>query len=210
MVNIYETPISKKNDVLYASLSMEQKHSWNEIEHLPKEKIQLQPIKRKLKPEIAKGTIFAMLLPENVYLFGKIFLDNLCLPMIDSDYYIAFISRKAAKTMAEFPTEIPEGDVLIGPIIIGDGLWKNGTFYTVGYNPLTTEEVQIDCGLYKSNFQVDGSSGKIVDNGYYVNMYGEKIDYEPKHLELCAYKTIDGIERAIRKELIINPNLLDF
>ena len=184
MGNIYETPISKRNDVLYASLSMEQKRLWNEMDQLPKEKIQLQPIKRKRKPEITKGTIFAMLLPEDVYLFGKVFVDNLHLPMIDSDYYIAFISRKAAKTMTEFPTEIPEEDVLMGPIIIGDGLWKNGTFYTVGYNPLTTEEFQIDCGLYKTKFQVDASSGKMIDNGYFVNVYGEKIDYVPKHFEV--------------------------
>ncbi len=75
---------------------------------------------------------------------------------------------------------------------------------------LTTEEFQIDCGLYKTKFQVDASSGKMIDNGYFVNVYGEKIDYVPKHLELCSYITLDGIERAIRKELIINPNLLDF
>lgn len=51
--------------------------------------------------------------------------------------------------------------------------------------------------------------GKLVDKGYFVNINGQIIDYEPKYCELCAYITLDGIVRRILQELIKEPNILD-
>lgn len=203
-INKFDNPVSERNKKKYNTLNEMQKRLWDGIDNLPKEKKQLQPIKRKCKPEIKKGTIFALLLPENVYMFGKIFEDNLKLPMIDSDYFVAFISSFTSENMNDFPKEIKGENILLGPIIIGGGLWKNGTFYTVGYEPLSEEENQIDYGFYKIKFMHDNSSGKMIDKGYIVNAVGEKIDYEPKYLDSCAYITIDGIERGLRQAIIAN------
>ncbi len=72
-------------------MSEEQQIAWDEIDTLPKEKKYLKPIKRKRNPEIKTGTVFAMLLPENVYMYGKIISDNPELPMIEKGFFIAVI-----------------------------------------------------------------------------------------------------------------------
>lgn len=207
IVEEYINPCRSRYVTRYNSLSEEQQIAWDEIDTLPKEKKYLKPIKRKRNPEIKTGTVFAMLLPENVYMYGKIISDNPELPMIEKGFFIAFITNIVTKDLYCPTFELSDKNILIGPFIIGNGLWKNGTFYTVGHQELTAKEKGISYGFYNSKYVIS-DSGKLIDKGRIINSAGKPLDVEPKLLEFCAYKTITGLEEAIRREIIINPQLI--
>lgn len=147
-MNQFQNPIALRYNKVYNSLSNEQRQQWDNIEYLPKEQWRLKKIRRVRKPEISAGTIFALLLPENVYMFGKIVEDKLSLPNIEKDFFVAFISSQVSDDINHFPHVIHDENIILGPVIISDGLWKNGTFFTVGYEPLTEDEMNLDYGFF--------------------------------------------------------------
>lgn len=213
-VNKFENPCSIRYKKRYESLPEDIKKQWDDIENLPNEKLYLKRIKRKFKPEIEIGTIFALKLPEDVFLFGKVVADVSKLPILISDedcrYYVAFISKKASKNMEDFPSEITADDILVGPWIIGDWLWRGGKFYTVGQKPLTEEEKKIDYGFYKMKLEPSRMIYEgLVDNGYIVDINGCKMDHEPEFLETTGCITIIGIEKELRQEIIVNPSIIE-
>lgn len=191
----------------YNSLPEDVQKQWDDVKNLPKEKLYLKPIKRKRAPDTPAGTIFAMKLPEDVYMFGKIVNDNLNLPMIKDGHFVIFVFAYSSRDMMDYPTELTEKNILAGPWIINDGLWRNGTFFTVGYQEVSEQEKAIDYGFYRFRY-VPAEAGGLVDRGDILDAAGNKLDREPKYLSICGYRTLDGIEQGIRKEIIANPELI--
>lgn len=207
IVKEYENPCRSRYILRYNSLPESIQHQWDSIDKLPKEKLNLRPIKRKMKPDIREGTIFAMKLPENMFIFGKVVATDLNLPMIENDFFVVFIFRYSSKSLEGYPIELSYDNILLGPWIISNGLWRNGTCYTVGFCGLTEEEKNIDYGFYE--FKIGMSNeGKIIDDGFICDVKGYRLNHEPIFLEHCACITIYGIETKIRREIIVTPQLL--
>lgn len=204
----FKNPCMTRYVARYNSLSEDIQKKIDDIDKLPKEELHLKPIKRKRNPEIHEGTIFAIKLPEDVFFFGKVICTDLTLPMIKQGFFVVFFFRQGSRDMSRFPLELTKDNILIGPMIFGDGLWKNGTCYTVDLQPLTKRERKIDFGFYKMNYK-PSESGKLVDLGKVIDVNGNILTKEPAFLGHCAYTTILGIEHAFRREIIINPSLIN-
>ncbi|MDE5596721.1 MAG: immunity 26/phosphotriesterase HocA family protein [Lachnospiraceae bacterium] len=207
IVEEYKNPCRSRYVAKYNALNEEQQKAWDAIDSLPKEKIYLKYIKRKRKPEVGAGTVFAMLLPENVYMVGKIIEDDLNLPTIEKGYFAVFISNIILKDLTEFSFELSEENILIGPLIMNDGFWRNGTFYTIGYAEITQKEKELSYGFYKIRL-IPTEDKPLADKSYIVDVHGNIMEEEPQFLDFCAYVTITGIERAIRQALIMHPELI--
>ena len=198
---INENPIEKHHKKLYSALSPELRTKIDGIENLPKEELYLIPIKRKRKPEVKAGTVFAMLLPERKYLYGKVIAPADKLPNIESNFFIVLVGNFVSDKL-EFPQFELNKDNITCVWIATLGFWKNGTFFTVGQTELTAVEKNLDIGLYECKL-IPHSEGKMKDVGYFVSLQGNKIHHTPKIFALCAYKTIYGIEQDIRKQIIL-------
>ncbi|MBT3319165.1 MAG: hypothetical protein HN948_10145 [Clostridia bacterium] len=198
-VEEYINPCRRRIVTRYNSLPEEKQKQIENIDKLPKDKIYLKPIKRKRKPEIHEGTIFAVKLPEDVFFFGKVICLNHNLPNIDKSFFVVFFFRHGSRSLDNYPTKLTKDNILIGPMMFGDGLWRNGTCYTVGFQPLTRYERKVNYGFYKHNIL---GGGKVID----VN--GKLLKKEPIYLDFCAYTTIHGIESDFRREIIIDPSLI--
>lgn len=203
----YKNPCRARYVARYNSLSEDIQRKIDDIDKLPKDKLHLKPIKRKRNPKIHEGTIFTIKVPEDVFFFGKVICTDLTLPMIDKGYFVVFFFRQGSRDMSHFPLELTTDNILIGPMILGDGLWKNGICYTVGFQPLTEREKGIDYGFYKMSYKIS-ESGKMVDFGKVIDVNGNVLQKEPAFLDHCGYTTIHGIEHAFRQEIIIEPSLI--
>lgn len=187
-------PIRRRYVQWFNSLSEEQQIAMKGIDNLSKEEFYLKKIKRKRKPNIVPGTIFAMHLPENVYLYGKVIQEAENFPMIDPGFFIIMLSNIVTKELENVEFKINESTILAGPMIIGDGLWRNGTSFTTGYYELTEDEKTLDIGFMKMHG---------ANNYYLLDKHGGTTDREAKFLDYCAYTTIYGIEYEIRKQVIL-------
>jgi hypothetical protein len=201
IIEEYKNPCRTRWVERFNSLPEEIQDKIEHIDDMPKEALYLKPIKRKRTPDIEEGTIFAVKTPEDVFFFGKVINKDLELPNIDEGFFVVFFFNKGSKYMEHYPIEFTYENILLGPMILGEGLWKNGTCYTVGHHPLTTGEKELKYGFYKE--QILNKSGLILNANGYV------MDKEPIFLSWCAYTTIYGIERGLRIEFIINPSLLE-
>jgi hypothetical protein len=208
IIEEYKNPCRNRYVARYNSLLEDIQKKIDDINKLPKEELYLKPIKRKRNPVIHEGTIFAIKLPEEVYFFGKVICSELALPMIEKGYFVVFFFRQGSRDMKRFPLELSADNILIGLMILGNALWKNGTCYTVDLQPLTKREREINYGFYKFNYRTSESS-KIEDLGKVIDVKGNVLQKEPAFLGLCAYTTIYGIESAFRKEIIIAPSLIN-
>ena len=207
IVEEYKNPCRSRYVAQYNALNEEQRKAWDAISSLPKEKLYLKPIKRKRKPEVKAGTVFVILLLENVYMVGKVIEDDLNLPMIEKGFFAVFISNIILKDLTEFSFELSAENILIGPLIMNDGFWRNGTFYTIGYEKITQKEKELSYGFYKTKY-VSTADKPLVDKSYIVDVHGNCLDEEPQFLDFCVYVTITGIEYAIRRALIMHPELI--
>jgi hypothetical protein len=87
--------------------------------------------------------------------------------------------------------------------------WTQGLFYTISNIPVTEEEQNLDYGFWRTRTYINNDNDMIW-GGYYVNEEGERLDYVPKIKSLYGITTMTGVASDIKKELIINPNLLKF
>lgn len=152
-----------------------------------------------MKPDLKAGDVLAMHIPGDVYLYGKIIKKAENLPMIDEDYYIAVVGNATTDNLEEMDLQVDESNLLLGPWIISEAMWKNGKFFTVGNSPVTEDKLSI--GFYKSKLSPD-ANGKLYEAGYFIDLDGKKIESAPDFFTLCAYITIDGIEHEIYEQTI--------
>ncbi len=199
----YINPLRKRHLAEYELMSAEQREQMDGYDELPKEERYIIPIKRKRKPEIFPGTIFAICLPSKRYVYGKILKKAENLPMIEDGYYIAMISNITTDNLQAPIFELSDNNILLGPWIISDASWKNGRFYTVSFSPITENENKLNIGFYKMKPMVKSEGKMIIDAGYFMDMDGNKIEKEPHYLDHCAYITIHGIEKELFKQAIL-------
>lgn len=196
-------PIRKKYLMQYEAMSDDQKKKMDGYDELPKEERYIIPIKRKRNPEIFAGTIFAICLPSKRYVYGKILKKAENLPMIEDGYYIAMISNITTDSLQAPIFELADSNILAGPWIISDALWRNGRFYSVSFSPITEDEKKLNIGFYKMKPMVNSDGKLIIDAGYFIDIDGNKVDEEPQYLDQCAYITINGIEHEFFAQSIL-------
>ncbi len=207
IIEEYKNPCRSRFVDRYNSLSEDTQRQIDNIDKLPKAELYLKPIKKQRNPNIHEGTIFAIKLPEEVFFFGKVICLKPELPNICKGFFSVFFFRRGSRDLGHYPLELTKDNILIGPMILGDGFWRNGTCYTVDLHPLTKYEKEIDYGFYKPSYK-PSVSGKLICQGKIIDVKGNVLQKEPSFLHHCAYTTIHGIESAFRKEIIINPSLI--
>lgn len=196
--------MAKKYQDWYQRLSDEHREQVDHIPDLPQEQFRMKYIKRVRKPDIKAGTIFAMKLPEEIYLYGKIISSANHLPFISEPdpYYVAMVYQTATQELLNpHYFELDDTDCIIGPWIVPERLWRNGTFYTVGEKELTEKEQNLDVGFYSTHGYID-ENDRYQQIGMIYDLNGNLATHEPKYLALGGYKTIYGIEYDIRVEMI--------
>lgn len=197
----FVNPIKKRNQAEYNLRTEEQKQLIDGYENLAKEYKYIIPIKRCRKPELSEGVIFAICLPSHRYVYGKILAKTENLPMIDNNNYIVMITNVVSDNLEEVSFELSEANIIAGPWIVTDTLWKNGKFTTVGRRPISDSEKLLDVGFYRIEYIPDG--GTLKESGYLVDLHGNRIEQEPVYIHSCGYITIDGIEQNLYKNRVL-------
>lgn len=150
-----------------------------------KVKTNLRPLKRSYK-KLTPGDIFAMLLPDGRYLFGRVILSDLPAtraPMPTSNLIYIYKVQSDKKAPPPIQALKPE-NLLIAPEFINRMPWTKGYFETVAHEPLQQADL-----LQQHCFW--DSSRKI-----YTDETGEKL---AKRIEPCgiwglgSYRVLDDL-----------------
>lgn len=199
----YQNPVRARFVAQYNAMTEEQQRQFDAIDSLAKEQKYLKPIKRVRKPNISAGTIFAMRLPEDIYVYGKIIARADKLPNIYDGFFVALVSRIATRSMEERNFDLTEAGILTEPWIVSDRAWRNGRFFTVFDGEVSKKEKKLDIGFYQPDFRPQSDGALLPLRGHIFDINGSVIDREPEHLASCGYITIDGIEKELRKQIIL-------
>ncbi|MGI6873029.1 Imm26 family immunity protein [Amycolatopsis sp. 3B14] len=96
----------------------------------------LAPSRRRLHP----GDVFAMLMPDDLYLFGRIVTTNAAGPM--GKGIVIYVFRVRSATLAPPPrAELVPDRLLLPPQFVNRYPWSQGYFTTVEHRPLLPGEV---------------------------------------------------------------------
>jgi hypothetical protein len=110
----------------------------------------LQPLRRsRKKPEV--GDVFAMLLPDEQFLFGRVIRIDVLPPMSANLIYV-YSSRSSEK--AE-PDDLRPDRLLLPPAITNNLGWSRGRFETVARRPLAAGDVLETHCFRRQNAYVD-------------------------------------------------------
>lgn len=193
-------PISHRWKERYSQQSDVVKDKLDSFKKMKPKDYQLKVIKRsKNKP--VDGDVFVLSPRDGVYFFGKvlnsdiqhireeIFLHRKCMVCI-------FESKCNKITIDEFISDY--SNLLINPIIVDVSYWTKGYFHTIGNESISDKEKELDYGFYK------------IGNGKIYREDGRELSQRPQLLGTYGIASITGVASLVQKELIINPNLLDF
>lgn len=186
-----------KENMWFNTLSEEQKAAIKKIDEMDSSTYILKKIKRKLKPQLKEGDVFAMLLPEGFYIFGRILKSGVNFWSEPTKYNVAFIFEKIGKDINDIPEKFDYDKILLGPILLSDGYWTRGYCYTVTNIPLTDKEKKLDYGFWDN-----GAKMRFLDAD------GKEMDHQPEYLSCYGLKTLYGLSIPIRKRIIADPDIL--
>ena len=99
------------------------------------------------------------------------------------------ITNVVSDNLEEVSFKLSEDNIIAGPWIVTDALWKNGKFTTVGRRPISDSEKLLDVGFYRIEYIPDG--GTLKESGYLVDLHGNRIEQEPVYIHSCGYITKD-------------------
>lgn len=98
---------------------------------------------RPSRTKVHQGDVFAMLLPDDLYLFGRVILADLPrerAPMPGA--YMVYIYRHRALSKEPDAAALDPEDLLLPPLFINRLPWSKGYFETVARWPLTPDDVR--------------------------------------------------------------------
>lgn len=154
---------------------------------------------KRSRREVKDGDIFVLSPIEGTYFYGKVLMANIKNPMYNG-YHVIFIFRNKSDSK-DINNYIADYDnILCGPVIVEGGYWRLGYFETIGNIPLTEEEKNLDYGFLKMDHQNRW--------GVFKNANDEILDHFPKFYDLYGVATHIAIYWEIKREAIIDPNLL--
>jgi hypothetical protein len=133
------------------------------------------------RAKVRKGDAFAMLLPDDLYLFGRVILADLPRERVPGANLI-YIYRPRSPAKEPDRTTLDPQSLLIPPLYINQLPWSKGYFETVGHWPVEPQDVRSQhCFLSAAR-------------GVYLNEKGEEL---PGPIEpvgdwgLHSYRTVD-------------------
>lgn len=197
---INENPISSRWKKRLSEQPVEVQNKVKELNAKNPKDYQLKIIKKsKIGPK--EGDVFLICPRDGVYFYGRVLKANI--EHVEKDI---FIHGKNVVVIFKCKTEILDmskyssnyNDILVGPEIVDSSYWSKGLFFTIANIPIEPYEEELDYGFY--------SIGK----GKYFKEDGIELTQQPQILGTYGIATITGVARNIEKELIIDPNLLNF
>lgn len=196
MINTYN-PLLEEQIKRYNKLPKEIKIK---LELANKEDYQLERIKRK-RPRLKKGDIFLLCPTPGLYFYGKVFevdIDHVLNDLFIQGKNVVFIFKNKTNEISMKDYNPDYSDLLIEPNIVDISYWNQGYFYNVGNIELSQEEVNLDYGFF-SDFE---------NKPKFCMANGIELNHKPKILGLSGITTIIGIARKIRREFIIDSEIL--
>lgn len=172
------------------------------IKQVPAKGENLKVLKRARK-ENHDGDIFVCTLNGIVYYYGKILKakvvkndpsswENGCILVC------LFREKTNVRDLRNYKGDY--NNILMEPFIVTSQYWSNGWFETIGNEPLTEKDKNLDYGFYSKDFI--GSMG-----GFYRDT-GDPLNHFPKHFSGRGVTTLVGVYLELREKSIIDPSLL--
>ncbi len=197
---INDNPIANEWKKRYSSLTDEIKEKLDALNQMNSKEYQLKIIK-KSKVAPVDGDIFVLSPREGIYFYGKVI--NAKINNLEKDTFIhrkilVFIFNRQTKELNTDNFKAEYNNLLISPEIVDASYWRKGLFYTVGNEPITEIERNLDYGFYK------------IGKGKYYKEDGHEITHQPKILGTYGIATLTGVASKVEKEIIINPEILEF
>ena len=200
--NRIENPIASEWKKRHSELTEEVKKKLEALETLKPKEYQLRLIK-KTKPVLQEGDVFVLSPRENVYFYGKALRTNI--NHIENDTFVQgknvvfiFNNKTTKPTIDDFEPDY--SNLLIRPCIVDVSYWNKGLFFNVGKTEISDFEKELNYGFYKIG----------INSNWYCKEDGTVLDYIPDLVGMFGIATMNGIASQIEKEIIINPNLLNF
>lgn len=200
--NINVNPISSEWKRRYSEQTADTKERLDALDKMKPKDYQLRLIK-KSKIELKDGDVFVLSPRENIFFYGKILKSNII--HIAKDTFVhgknvvfIFQNKTSNPTIDDFNPDYTK--LLVMPAIVDKSYWEKGLFYIVGNNGISDNENNLNYGFYKIG----------INSNWYCKEDGTVLESKPEILGIYGVSTITGIASQIEKELIINPNFLNF
>lgn len=166
----------------------------------------LIPIKKQRK-EPKPGDVFITSPEKSVYFFGKVLEENAKFGMTEGDdkAWVVCIFDNYVISDSQ-PKDFPKisGCPLFPPQIVSKSFWTMGYFNTIGHQPVTQSEQQINYGFYEplsiSYIMKHGLiHGKCFYEDRYVDAHANKLKNKPEYISYFGLSNHSGIAQKIHK-----------
>ncbi len=200
MMDVDDNPLSSRWMKRFAELPDDIQLQLNELKGKDPRDYQFRVIK-KTRDKPKEGDVFLVRPREGIYFYGRVHKTEI--EHIANDTFIngknmvfIFENKTTSLDLSEYSPNYDK--ILVGPEIVDDSYWRRGFFFTIANIPIDEYEKNLDYGFY--------SFGR---GGFYKED-GRKLLHQPRFMGTYGIATITGIAYKIEKELIINPQLLNF
>lgn len=136
-----------------------------------------------------EGDVFVIQPSKDLFFYGKVIRTKIQIndPLMNGGHLVYIFNHSA--TSLEIPKYLNPNNLIIPPQIINNQGWSKGYFKTLGIQPVTDEECQIDYGYFD-----------IVSKGY-VNEEGFPLNRRPKVYGDFGLGSYGSVAYALKKVL---------
>ncbi|WP_055106617.1 immunity 26/phosphotriesterase HocA family protein [Paenibacillus ihumii] len=145
--------------------------------------------KSRKKPQ--EGDIFVIQPKENHYYFGKVIKTNIQGKNLNFEGMNLIFMYNCLSHNKEIPRNLDEFEFLFAPTVVNFQGWLKGYFETVGNQPLTVKELNVDYGFYDDPERQDR----------FYNLEGERILHKPKYLDFVGLASYGYVGRQAYRVL---------
>ncbi|MUT68351.1 immunity 26/phosphotriesterase HocA family protein [Paenibacillus sp. NEAU-GSW1] len=146
---------------------------------------------KKSRKKPLEGDVFVIQPMENHYYFGKVIKTNIQGKNLNFQGMNLIFIYNILSHNKEIPRNIDEYELLFAPTVVNFQGWLKGYFETVGNQPISIKESNIDFGFF-DDYETH-------DKLY--NLEGERISHKPKYLDFVGLASYGYVGRQVHRVL---------
>ena len=151
---------------------------------------ELFPMKKSRKRPIA-GDVFVIQPKEGDYYFGKVIQTNIQGKNRNFQGMNLIYMYNCYSQAKEIPANLDEHEFLFAPTVMNFQGWLQGYFETIGNQPVTVREANVDYGFF-DDFETQDK---------FYNLEGERIQHKPKYCRFDGLASYGYVGRQAHKIL---------